>query len=67
MAKSFLSLTQPEEAYGFPSGRPWSFWAGGKLAYARFSVKSCQQIRAIRRAVAMIAVLAFLPRARLRL
>ena len=37
---------------------------GGLVANSRSSVKSCHAILAIRRAVARIAVLAFLPRAR---
>ena len=60
-------LTETGEESVSPPVRPLVFWAGGRVSKARFSVKSCQAMRAMRRAVERMAVLAFLPRARLRL
>ena len=60
-------LTETAEESVSPPVRPLVFWAGGRVSKARFTVKSCQAMRAMRRAVERMAVLAFLPRARLRL
>ena len=59
-----------EDAVSFRSEQPGTFvfcTLGGCSAKSRFSCSSCQTIRHIRRAMMVMAVLAFLPRSRCRL
>ena len=67
IAAVYKPLTETGEPLRAPPAWSLVFWDGGMLSKARFSVKSCQVMRAMRRAVERMAVLAFLPSARLRL
>lgn len=67
IATASKPLTETGEPLQAPAAWSLVFWDGGMLSKVRCSVKSCQVMRAMRRAVERMAVLAFLPRARLRL